>query len=127
MVRSTLFLAAVIAGFTTISPLSAQQLQPWRFSAVQLAPRALASVSIPDSVRVKAGYQHWKGAAIGGTLGALGGLFLALAAGGQCDDCTSDVAPAGQVTLIGAGLGGAFGFLVGLASPRYRWVAADPE
>jgi hypothetical protein len=58
---------------------------------------------------------------------AFGGLVLALAAGGQCDDCTSNGAPAGKVTLIGAGLVGALGFLVGLASPRYRWVAAEPE
>jgi hypothetical protein len=50
-----------------------------------------------------------------------------LAAGGQCDDGTSNGAPAGKVTLIGAGLVGALGFLVGLASPRYRWVAAEPE
>jgi hypothetical protein len=33
----------------------------------------------------------------------------------------------GKVTLIGAGLGGVFGFLVGAASPRYRWVRADAE
>jgi hypothetical protein len=31
------------------------------------------------------------------------------------------------VTLIGAALGGAFGFLVGLATPRYRWVAVERE
>jgi hypothetical protein len=31
------------------------------------------------------------------------------------------------VTLVGAGLGGVFGFLVGLASPRYRWVAVEAE
>ena len=83
--------------------------------------------TVPDSIRQRVGYQHWKGAAIGGGLGALGGLALALAAHGQCADCSSGTPPVGKVTLIGAGLGGVFGFLVGAASPRYRWVRADAE
>lgn len=81
-------------------------------------------MTVPDSIRQRVGYQHWKGGAIGG---GLGGLVLALAAHGQCDDCTSDTAPVGKVTLIGAGLGGVFGFLVGAASPRYRWVREGAE
>jgi hypothetical protein len=89
----------------------------------QSAPSAsIPGATIPDSIRQRVGYQHWKGAAIGGGLGALGGFVLALGAGGQCDDCSSDTAPIGKVTLIGAGIGSALGFLVGLASPRYRWV-----
>jgi hypothetical protein len=86
-----------------------------------------AAVVIPDSIRQRAGYQHWKGAAIGGGLGALAGLALALAAHEQCSDCPSDSPNVGTVTLAGAGLGGALGFLVGLASPRYRWVRGDPK
>jgi hypothetical protein len=77
--------------------------------------------TVPDSVRQIVGYQHWKGAAMGGGLGALGGLFLALGVG-ECADCSSDSRSVGKVSLIGAGVGGALGFLVGLASPRYRWV-----
>jgi hypothetical protein len=76
------------------------------------------SVEIPDSVRQKVGYHHWKGAAIGGGLGALAGLILALAPG--CSDC--DDPSVAATSLAGAGLGGAFGFLVGLASPKYEWV-----
>ena len=63
----------------------------------------------PDSTRRLVGYQHWKGAATGATSGALLGALLGLRAG-------SDVAKASLVT---AGLGGAFGFLIGLASPKY--------
>ena len=90
-------------------------------------PAASPAVVIPDSFRQRVGYQHWKGAAIGGGLGALAGLALALAAHGQCDDCSSDPPNVGTVTLAGAGLGGALGFLVGLASPRYRWVGRDAD
>ena len=75
----------------------------------------------PDSVRRKVGYQHWKGGAIGGSVGALAGLLLAALAPGRCYDCTSNDSGTLEATLIGAGLGGAFGFLVGAASPRYRW------
>jgi hypothetical protein len=78
---------------------------------------------IPDSIRRKVGYQHWKGGAIGGSVGALAGLALSLVAPTQCADCTSTDSDVLEATLIGAGLGGAFGFLVGAASPRYRWEA----
>ena len=64
----------------------------------------------PDSTRRPVGYQHWKGAAIGATSGALLGALLGLRGG-------SDVVKASLVT---AGLGGAFGFLIGLASPKYE-------
>lgn len=127
----SLALALILVGTEAFSPLSAQQVQRQSFSApsrISWATRDLVPLtSIPDSVRRKVGYQHWKGAAIGGSLGAVVGFALALAARGQCSDCSSDTAPVGQVTVIGAGLGGAFGFLVGLASPRYRWVPAETE
>ncbi len=129
MIRVAVVLMGLGMGWTAPSP--AQK-------AAAIAPATLVSsqpgadstrrlLLVPDSIRQRAGYHHWKGAAIGGALGALGGLVLALATHGQCDDCTSDTAPLGKVTLIGAGLGGAFGFLVGLASPRYRWVKASGE
>ena len=122
----------IVIGVAVSSPLLAQQ--AWHpsesaaLSATFVPPRSVTLlVSVPDSIRRKAGYQHWKGGAIGLGLGALGGLVLALSAPTGCDDCSSDPSPAGKVTLIGAGLGGAFGFLVGLATPRYRWepVAAE--
>ena len=93
----------------------------WQTASADMAGSP-ALATLPDSVRQRAGYQHWKGAVIGGGLGALGGLVLALAAHGQCADCASDPAPVVEVTVLGAGIGGAVGFLVGLASPRYRWV-----
>jgi hypothetical protein len=112
------------------SPALAQQLAG---GATEMVPsRAVlqvtaALVPVPDSVRHRVGYQQWKGAAIGGSLGALAGLALALAAHGQCADCRSNSPRVAKVSLLGAGLGGAFGFLVGLASPRYRWVRAGKQ
>jgi hypothetical protein len=127
--RSALVLALILVRLVTASPLRAQQLlrpTAGRSSALLAPARALTPMAaVPDSVRRKTGYQHWKGGAIGAGVGALGGLILALAAHNSCDDCTSDPSPTGKVTLIGAGLGGAFGFLVGLATPRYRWVPAQ--
>jgi hypothetical protein len=119
-------------GFAFATPVLAQEESvPAREVGLLLGPphgAALpAALVIPDSIRQRVGYQHWKGAAIGGGLGALAGLALALAAHGQCSDCSSDSPQVGTVTLAGAGLGGALGFLVGLASPRYRWVGGGPE
>jgi hypothetical protein len=85
------------------------------------------AVSIPDSVRKKVGYQHWRGAAIGGAAGAVGGVVLALLAHGACSDCPSNDPNVPEVGFVGAGLGGAFGFLVGAASPKYRWVPSEAE
>ena len=76
-------------------------------------------VEAADSVRQKVGYSHWKGAAIGGAAGAVAGLLLGLAARTTCSDCDPDIA---KGILVSAGVVGAFGFLVGLGSPRYRWV-----
>ena len=85
-------------------------------------PRELSqsAVAVPDSVRRKVGYQHWKGGAIGGALGAVAGLLLSAYPIG-CSDCTVEDSEVVRATFIGAGLGGAFGFLVGAASPKYRW------
>jgi hypothetical protein len=131
MRRAVLVFAVIVVCLAAGSPLVAQQVlrlnpgAPWTSLS---APRHLTPLaSVPDSIRRKTGYQHWKGAAIGGSLGAQGGLGLALLAHGQCTDCSSDTPPIGEVTLVGAGLGGVFGFLVGLASPRYRWVAVEAE
>ena len=60
---------------------------------------------IPDSIRRKVGYQHWKGGAIGGSVGALAGLVVSLVAPKHCDDCTSTDSAVPEATLIGAGLG----------------------
>jgi hypothetical protein len=129
--RVALVVAGIVAGLAACAPLAAQQAQRLNLlgpSASLSPPRRVAPLaSVADSIRRKTGYQHWKGAAIGGIAGALGGLGLALAAHDQCADCSSDTAPIGKVTLIGAGLGSALGFLVGLASPRYRWVAVEAE
>lgn len=131
MKRSVLVLAVIVVGLVAAPPLHAQQARhPWESAALAtlVPPRSITLLAtVPDSIRRKTGYQHWTGGAIGLGLGALGGLALALAAHGQCADCTSDTAPIGKVTLIGAGLGGAFGFLVGLASPRYRWVPVEAQ
>jgi hypothetical protein len=93
---------------------------------VQPAPQATrpapAGIVIPDSVRRKVGYQHWRGAAIGAGLGGVAGFLLGVAAHGRCADCDGSEPSVAAVGLVGAGLGGAFGLLVGLASPRYAWV-----
>jgi hypothetical protein len=131
MKRAILVFAVIVVCLAADSPLVAQQAlrlnpnAPW--TSLSAPRRATSLATVPDSLRRKTGYQHWKGAAIGGSLGALGGLGLALLAHGQCTDCPPDTPPIGEVTLIGAGLGGVFGFLVGLASPRYRWVAVEAE
>jgi hypothetical protein len=84
------------------------------------------AVAVPDSVRQKVGYQHWKGGAIGGALGAVAGLLLSAFPIG-CSDCAPHDSEVVRATFIGAGLGGAFGFLVGAASPKYKWQAAAPD
>jgi hypothetical protein len=130
--RSVFVLAVIVVGLVASSPLLGQQARHPSDSARSATfvppPSVTRLASVPDSIRRKTGYQHWKGGAIGLGLGALGGLALALAAPNECADCTSDPASVtGKVTLIGAGLGGAFGFLVGLATPRYRWVPVAAE
>jgi hypothetical protein len=99
---------------------------------VSTSPAVPAWAGVPDSVRRKVGYHHWTGAAIGGGVGGVTALVLALAARGSCADCPSGYPNVPAAGLVGAGLGGAFGFLVGLASPKYAWVpragpGAGPE
>ncbi len=86
--------------------------------------------SAPDSVRVRVGYQHWRGGAlgagIGGVVGALAGAMIA--ANVKCYDCGDDTSPGEGALLVGAlgaGTGGVLGFLAGLASPRYVWMPGD--
>ena len=84
------------------------------------------AVAVPDSIRKKVGYQHWKGGAIGGAIGGLAGLLLSqVGTRDYCTDCTSRDSDVLEITAIGAGLGGAFGFLVGAASPKYEWVPPE--
>jgi hypothetical protein len=75
---------------------------------------------VPDSTRRVVGYQHWKGAAIGSAGGALLGALLGLRARSGCSDCNLTGSNILKASLVTAGVGGAFGFLVGLASPRYE-------
>jgi hypothetical protein len=79
----------------------------------------LTSAGIPDSVRQPLHYQHWRGGALGLTIGAAVGVATgALFWNGRCADCTHQ--PSGALTggLIGAGAGGVLGFFAGLASPK---------
>jgi hypothetical protein len=78
--------------------------------------------SIPDSVRLRVGYQHWEGAAIGTGVGVVLGGVLALVAGAGCSDCTITTWDRAQAALVVTGAGGLLGFLAGLSSPRYVWV-----
>jgi hypothetical protein len=75
---------------------------------------------IPDSTRRVVGYQHWKGAAIGAAGGALLGALLGSGVLSRCSDCDNTDSDVVKASLVTAGLGGAFGFLVGLASPKYE-------
>jgi hypothetical protein len=80
-------------------------------------------VGVPDSVRKRTGYQHWRGGAIGFAAGGALGALLGAALGNGCSDCST--AAGGRVfatALAGAGAGGVLGFLAGLASPKYVWV-----
>src|SRR5688572_22489069 len=102
-----------------------------RFSPKKPRPDSILMVSapqptsVPDSVRHKVGYQHWRGAgigaAIGGAVGALTGAVLAEIT--QCSDCEPWSAGHGAlvVGLLGVGTGGVVGFLAGLSSPKYEW------
>lgn len=100
---------------------------PWAAEAMTSEPM---TITIPDSVRVVSGYQHWRGAAIGAAIiGSASAVFMAVSASGSnCDDCLDELTSAKGALyggLIGGGVGGVLGFLAGLASPRYTWVPAS--
>jgi len=97
---------------------------PWPAAATTPGP---AAVAVPDSARVRRGYQHWRGAGLGAAIGGATGALAGAIAGGitSCDDCTQQpTAGTGALygALIGGGAGGVLGFLVGLSSPKYVWV-----
>lgn len=93
-----------------------------------LPPSQLTSV--PDSIRTRAGYQHWRGAGLGVVIGGLVGAVSGAVIGGitECADCTKQPTAGNGalvVGLLGAGTGGVLGFLAGLASPNHVWVPSD--
>lgn len=99
----------------------------WQSVAPRLKWPAGATPSLADSVRARVGYQHWRGAALGGVIGGVVGALTGaiLVANAECDDCSDEVSPgegALVVGALGAGAGGVLGFLAGLATPRYAWV-----
>ena len=85
----------------------------------------LSHTSVTDSVRRKVGYHHWNGAAIGAGVGAVLGTVFAFGVAGRCADCSTTTGDRAQAALLVTGLSGAFGFLVGLASPKYVWEVPD--
>jgi hypothetical protein len=115
----------VIALGATLSKSATAQRQVrfdrWAVPALAPLSRRSLGVSLPDSVRQKVGYQHWKGAAIGAGVGALLASVLVFGVAGECDDCTENRWARGEAALLITGASGAFGFLVGLATPRYAW------
>jgi hypothetical protein len=100
-----------------------------RFSPKKPHPDTLASQQprlgeVPDSIRIRTGYQHWRGAgmglAIGSGIGALTGALASVIS--TCDDCSESTSLGGAAVtagLLGAGTGAVFGFLAGLSSPKY--------
>jgi hypothetical protein len=90
---------------------------------------SLELMTVPDSVRKRTGYQHWRGGALGLAVGGALGALTGAAAGDRCSDCGRTTAGSRALTvgLLGAGAGGVLGFLVGLASPKYVWVQSGPR
>jgi hypothetical protein len=76
LVRALLIVAGLGLAWPEI--VSSQALATFETEGSSPPARELSqtAVSVPDSVRLKVGYQHWKGAAIGGALGAVTGLVL---------------------------------------------------
>ncbi len=115
-------LLAAILCLTIAASAGAQQqasFTQWTVPGPPLTSKVLSGAMLPDSVRRKVGYHHWKGAAIGGGVGAAVGSALAFGLVGRCADCTVTTWERIQAALLVTGTGSAFGFLVGLASPKY--------
>jgi hypothetical protein len=100
-----------------------------RFSPKKPRPDSLAGpraqlASVPDSIRLRVGYQHWRGAAMGLAIGAGAGALLGMLAPMACSDCQPPSRGEAILTvgLLGAGAGGLVGFLAGLSSPKHVWV-----
>lgn len=90
-----------------------------------LVPQQPAQLpTVPDSIRMRVGYQHWRGAGVGLAIGAGVGALLGAVAPYGCSDCDPPSRGETIVTLglLGAGTGGLVGFLAGLSSPKYVWV-----
>ena len=121
MSRFRILLATVGLGLAASAAGAQEQGAFPRWSPEPAAVSSSPLLPVGDSVRTRVGYHHWVGAAIGGGIGAVAGLLLGVAVRYSCSDCPSDPSLA-TTSLATAGLVGAFGFLVGLASPKYRWV-----
>jgi hypothetical protein len=115
----TLYLAGVGSAAAQQRVSFSQWEAPWR----TVVPAGRSDATLPDSLRRKVGYQHWKGAAIGAGSGAVLGTLLAFGLGGRCADCSFTTWDRTQAALLVTGAGSVFGFLVGLASPKYVWEA----
>jgi hypothetical protein len=87
--------------------------------------RPPGSAGIPDSVRQRVGYQHWRGGALGLTIGAAIGVATGAVMGSGCADCGHQSSGALRGGLVGAGVGGLLGFFAGLASPRYKVISTN--
>jgi hypothetical protein len=120
--KAGLLAAALWAALPT-SATAQRQVSFSRWAGPTLAapsPRS-SGAALADSLRQKVGYQHWNGAAIGAGVGAVLGSALAFGLAGKCADCTVTTWDRAQGALLITGASSAFGFLVGLASPRYAW------
>jgi len=120
--KASLLLLALWGG-TPRSVTAQRQASFSRWAGPTLGPTRpdASGVLLTDSVRQRIGYQPWKGAAIGAGVGAVLGTALAFGLAGECDDCTVSTWDRAQGALLITGASSAFGFLVGLASPRYVW------
>jgi hypothetical protein len=110
-----------VAGFGSAAAQQQAGFSRWTAPPLAVTARHAPTLTLPDSVRQKVGYQHWKGAAIGAGVGAVLGSVLAFGLAGQCDDCTQTTWHRTRGALVITGASSAFGFLVGLASPKYAW------
>jgi hypothetical protein len=100
------------------------RLSPKRPPRIETELPALELVTVPDSVRKRARYQHWRGGAIGALTGVLGHAVA------RCDDCGQELSVASTALttgLVGAGAGGVLGFLAGLSSPKYAWIPTGAQ